>query len=195
MDAILNPAGRAESETRGPSQGGVVGASSAPAGRAESEARCSIYGCTVDASLAPAGRAENDLSAASTPGTDQGNREDPPAVLSGRAAHELSDLGRPPVTVRGRIRGRNQRLRGKQFAEQQKRLNPEIADALLAAVYARTKSGSIQKSISWTTADAMSMTAGGPVENKGESNVCMPSDFLADVELPPQSAAGVERSE
>ena len=40
----------------------------------------------------------------------------------------------------------------------------------------------------------MAMMAGGPVENKGELNVCMLSGFPADVEPPPQSAADVERS-
>ena len=40
----------------------------------------------------------------------------------------------------------------------------------------------------------MAMMAGGHVENKGESNVCMSSGFPVDVEPPPQSAADVERS-
>ena len=40
----------------------------------------------------------------------------------------------------------------------------------------------------------MAMMAGRPMENKGELNVCMPSDFPAGVEPPPQSAADVERS-
>lgn len=40
----------------------------------------------------------------------------------------------------------------------------------------------------------MVMLAGGPVEGKGELNVCMPSGFTADVEPPMQSVAGVERS-
>ena len=31
----------------------------------------------------------------------------------------------------------------------------------------------------------MTMMAGGPVENKRELNVCMPSGFPADVESPP----------
>ena len=43
----------------------------------------------------------------------------------------------------------------------------------------------------------MAMMAGGPAveENKGESNVCMPSGFQEDVEPPPQSVADVERSQ
>ena len=60
---------------------------------------------------APAGRADSDSSAASIPDTDLGCREDPPAVLSGKAAHELSDYwGRLPATVWGRPRGKSQRL-------------------------------------------------------------------------------------
>ena len=73
-------------------------------------------------------------------------------------------------------------------------IHPEVADALLAAAYEWSKSGSILKSTSWTTEDAMAMMAGGPMENKGELNECMPSGFSADVEPPPQSAADVERS-
>ena len=113
----------------------------------------------MDASSAPAGRAESDLRAASTSGTNQENGENPPTVLSGRAAHDLSDWGPPPVTVWNRTRGQNQRLDGEQPAEQpaeqQQPLNTEIADALLAAAYEWTKSGSIQKSTSWPTEDAM----------------------------------------
>ena len=73
-------------------------------------------------------------------------------------------------------------------------MNPEVADALLAAAYEWTKSGSVLKSTSWTTEDAMVVMDGGPVENKGESKVCMPSGFPADEEPPPRSAADVERS-
>ena len=63
------------------------------------------------------------------------------------------------------------------------------------AAYEWTWSGSILKSTSWTTEDAMAMMAGGPVENKGELNVCMPSGFPADVQPLRQSAAEVERSQ
>ena len=35
----------------------------------------------MDASTVPIGKAESDLSAASTPGTDEDNDEDPPAVV------------------------------------------------------------------------------------------------------------------
>ena len=80
VDASLAPAGRAESETRGLSQGGAVH-TSAPAGRVESETRGSSQGGALDASSVPIGRAESDLRAASTSDTDQGNCEDPPAVV------------------------------------------------------------------------------------------------------------------
>ena len=56
-------------------------ASSAPAGRAESETKGSSQGGAVDASSVPIGRAERDLSAASTSDTDQGNGEVPPPVV------------------------------------------------------------------------------------------------------------------
>ena len=72
------PAGRAESETRGSSQGGTVDDSSAPAGRAKSETRGSSQGGAVGTSSVPTWRAESDLSATSTSDTDQGNGEDPP---------------------------------------------------------------------------------------------------------------------
>ena len=122
MDVSSAPAGRAESETRTSSQGGAVGASSAPERRAESERRGSSQGGTVDASSTPEGRAESEtrglsqgvavdaswvpaesdgreLSAASTSGIDQEKGEDTPAVLLGRAAHELRDWGRPHVSA------------------------------------------------------------------------------------------------
>ena len=150
----------------------------------------------VDASSVPTGRAETDSGASAASSTDQGNGEDPPAVLSGRAAHELSSWGRLPATVRGRTRDQSQRLEGEP-AEEQYTLNPEVADALLAAAYEWTKSGSMQKSTSWTTDDAMAMMAGGPAagENKGELSVRIPSGFPEDVEPPPQSVADVERSQ
>ena len=53
----------------------------------------------MDASPVPARRAERDISTASTCGTDQGNCEDPPAVLSGREAHDLSDCRHSPVSA------------------------------------------------------------------------------------------------
>ena len=81
VDASSAPAGRAERETRGSCQGGALDASSVPAGRAESEARGSSQGGAVDVSSVPIGRAESDLSAVSTSDTDQGNGEDPPAVV------------------------------------------------------------------------------------------------------------------
>ena len=93
MDASSAPVGRAESQTRGSSQGGAVDASSGPAERGESEKIGSSHGRAVDASSVPAGRAESDPGEAPASDTDQGNGEDPPAVLSGRAAHELSSWG------------------------------------------------------------------------------------------------------
>ena len=58
-----------------------MGASSVPAGRAESETRGSSQGGAVDASWVSIGRVESDLSAASTSDTDQRNGEDLPAVV------------------------------------------------------------------------------------------------------------------
>ena len=40
----------------------------------------------------------------------------------------------------------------------------------------------------------MAVMAGGPVENIGELNVCVPSGFPANVEPSPQSPVDVERS-
>ena len=74
-------------ETMDSSQGGAVDAYSVPTGRAETvETINSSQGGAVDASSVPAGRAESDSGASAASGTDQGNGEDPPAVLSGRAA-------------------------------------------------------------------------------------------------------------
>ena len=56
-------------------------ASSAPAGRAESETRGSSQGGAADASSVPIRKAEGDLSAASTSDNGQGNGEDPPVVV------------------------------------------------------------------------------------------------------------------
>ena len=164
MDASTGPAGRAETvETIDSSQGGV------------------------DASSVPAGRTESDMGASAASGTDQGSGEDPPAVLSGRGAHELSSWGRLPATARGRNRGQSQRLDGEP-AEDQYRLRPEIADALLAAAHEWTEFGSMLKSASWTTEDAMAiMAAGGPAAggSKEELSVRKPSGFPEDVEPPP----------
>ena len=147
----------------------------------------SSKGGAVDASSVPAGRAESDPDVAAASDTDQGNGEDSPAVLSGRAAHDLSSWGRLSATVRDRSRGQSQRLEG-QPAQRRLRMKPEVADALLAAAYEWTKSGSMLKSTSWTTEDAMALMAEGlAVENKGEVSVRMPSGFPEDVEPPPQS--------
>ena len=76
-------------------------------------------------------------------------------------------------------------------------MNPEVVDALLEAAHEWTKSGSMLKSTSWTTEDAMAMIAGGPAaeENKGELSVRMPSGFPEDVEPSPRSVADVQRSQ
>ena len=110
----------------------------------------------LDASSVPAGRPRIDSGASAASGTDQGNDEDPPAVLSGRAAYELSSWGRLPATVRNRIWGQSQRLEGEP-AQRELSMRPEVADALLAAAYEWTKSGSMLKRTSWTTEDAMAM--------------------------------------
>ena len=84
-------------ETMGSSRGVAVDAPSAPMRRAEiAETMGSCLGGAVDASSVPAGRAESDPGAASASDTGQGNGEDPPAVLSGRPAHDPSSWGRLP---------------------------------------------------------------------------------------------------
>ena len=125
VDASSAPAGRAEIETRGSSQGGAVDASSTPEGRAESETRGLSQGGAVDASWVPAEMDGRELSAASTSGIDQEKGEDAPAVLLGRAAHELRDWGRPHVSA-GPDPG-SETTPG--------RVNPVVADALMAAAY------------------------------------------------------------
>ena len=116
----------------------------------------------MDASSVSAGRTDRDPSAASTP-TDQGDGEDTPAVLSGRAAHELSNWARPPATVRGRTRGQIQRMGGEPG---QYRMDPEVRDALLAAAYEWTKSRSLKERTSWNTEDPLVTVAGGPEQTK-----------------------------
>ena len=190
-------AGDGTDETMGSSRGGAVNASSAPVGRVETaETMGSSQGGAVDASSVPAGRAESDPGEAPASDTDQGNGEDPPAVLSGRAAHELSSWGWLPATVRGRTRAQSQRLEGEP-AGGQLRMRPEVADALLAAAYEWTMSRrTLLKSTSWTTEDALALMAGGPAEDKkGELSARMPSGFPEHVEPPPQSVADVERSQ
>ena len=175
------------------SQGGAVDASSVPAERAETvETMNSSQEGAMDASSVPAGRAESCSDASAASGTDQGNDKGPPAVLSGKAADELSSWGRLPPTVMGRTRGQSQRLRD-EFSQRQR----VIEEAMSAAVQKWTEFGSILANISWTTEDATAVMAGGPAaeEHTGESNVCMPSGFPEDVEPPPQSVADVERSQ
>ena len=166
-------------ETMDSSQGGAVDAYSVPTGRAETvETINSSQGGAVDASSVPAGRAESDSGASAASG-DQGNGDGPPAVLSERAAHELSSWGQLPPTVRGRTRGQSQRLQDESAQRQR-----AIQDAMSTAVQKWTEFGSILKSASWTTEDAMAMMAGGPAveENTRELSVCMPSGFPEDVE-------------
>ena len=167
VDASSVPTGRAETvETMDSSQGGAVDASSVPAGRAETvETMDSSQGGAVDAPSVPAGRAESGPDASAASGTDQGNGEGPPAVLSGRAAHELNSWGRLPPTAMGRTRGQSQRLQDESAQRQ-----CVIEDAMSAAVQRWTEFGSILANTSWTTEDAMAMMAGGPAaeENTGE---------------------------
>ena len=155
-------AGDGTAETMNSSQGGAVDASSAPAGRTETpETMGSSQGGAVDASSVTAETAESVPGAAAASDTDHGNGEDPPAVLLGRAADEL--WGRLPATVRGQARGKSQHLEGEP-AQRQLRIKPEVTDALLAAAYEWTKSGSMLKTTSWTTKDAMALMAELDVE-------------------------------
>ena len=88
---VAGDAGDGRAETMDSSQGGAVDASSVPAGKNETvETMDSSQGGAVDAFSVPAGRAKSGLDASAASDTDQGNDEGPPAVLSGRAAHELS---------------------------------------------------------------------------------------------------------
>ena len=190
---VAGDAGDGTAEPMDLSQWGAVDTSLVPAGRTETaETMDSSQGGAVDASSVPTGRAESGSEASAASGTDQGNGEDPPAVLSGRAAHELSSWGRLSPTVMGRTRGQCQRLQ-----DDSARCQRVIEDAMSAVVQKWTEFGSILANISWTTEDAMAMMAGGPAveENKRESNVCMPRGFQEDVEPPPQSVADVKRSQ
>ena len=157
------------------SQGGAGGASSVPAGRAGAvETMDSSQEGAVDASSVLAGRAGSGSDASAASGTDQGNGEGPPTVLSGRAVNELSSWRRLPTTVMGRTRGQSQRLLDKSAQRQR-----VIENATSPAVQKWTQFGSTVANTSWTTEDTMAMMAGGLAaeENTGESNVCMPSGF------------------
>ena len=99
---VAGDAGDGTAETMDSSQGGAVDASSVPPGRVETvETMDSSQGGAVDASSVPEGRADSGSDASAASGTDQGNGEGSPAVLSGRAAHELSSWGRLPPTGPG----------------------------------------------------------------------------------------------
>ena len=148
---VAGDAGDGTAGTMDSSQSGAVDASSVPEGRAETvETTDSSQGGAVDASSIPAGKAEIGSDASTTSGTDQGNGEGPPAVLSGRAAHELSSWGRLPPTVMGRTRGQSQRLQDESAQRQR-----VIEDAMPAAVQKWTESGCILANTPWTTEDAM----------------------------------------
>ena len=126
------------------SQGSAVDASSVPAGRAETVETLDLYqGGAVDASLVPAATAESDSGVSTASGTDQGNGHDPPAVLSGRAAHELSCWGRLLPTVRSRTRGQSQRLQDESIQRQR-----AIEDAKSATVQQWTEFQSTLESTS-----------------------------------------------
>ena len=104
-------AGDGTAGTMDSSQGGTVDASSVPAGRAETvETMDSSQGGAVDASSVPAGRTDSDSRASAVSGTDQGNGDDPPAVLSEKAAHAFNSWRRLPPAVKGRIRSQRQHL-------------------------------------------------------------------------------------
>ena len=64
----------------------------------------------MNASSVPAGKGDRDSGASAASGTDDGKGDGSPAVLSRRAAHEVSSWGRLPPTVMGRTRGQSQRL-------------------------------------------------------------------------------------
>lgn len=81
----------------------------------------------VDVSSALARRTESDPGAASASDADEGDGEDPPAVLLGKEAHELSNWGRLPATVRGRTRDERQCLEGEP-AEYHVQIDPEVED-------------------------------------------------------------------
>eukprot|EP00904_Undaria_pinnatifida_P004473 jgi/Undpi1/14026/HiC_scaffold_9.g03677.m1 len=94
-EPVAGDDGDGTAETIDSSQGGAVDASSVPAGRAEKvETMGSSQGGAVDASSVQTRGAESSSDASAASGTDQGNGEDSPAALSGRAAHELSSWGR-----------------------------------------------------------------------------------------------------
>ena len=169
VDASSVPAGSAEPvETMDSSQGGTADASSDPAGRAETvETMDSSQGAAVNASSVPAGGVKSDSGSSSASGTDQGNGGNPPAVLLGRAAHELSSWGRPSPTATGRTRSQRQHLED-ESTQRVLRVQREVKNALYAAVQECTESESMPESTSWMTEDAMAMMARGPAveENK-----------------------------
>ena len=71
----------------------------------------------------------NDSGTLAASGTDQGNGDDSPAVLSGRAAYELSSCGHLPPVEGDRSRGQSQCLQG-DYVQRQR----AIEDAMSAAV-------------------------------------------------------------
>ena len=139
------------------------GTSSAPMGRAETtETMGSSQGVAVDASSVPAGRAGSNPGAASASDTGQGNCEDPPAALSGRPAHELSQWGQFPPTVRGRTRAQSQRLEG-ELVVHQLSMNDEVADACDSV---RVMGDA------WEYPKAYTLDDGGPIGLDGRRTCC-----------------------
>ena len=105
--SVAGDAGDVTAETVDSSQGGAVDASLVPVERAETVDTMNLsQGGAVDASPVPGGRAESDSDIPATSGTDQRSGEDPPVILSERAAHELSSWGRLPPTGMGWTRVR-----------------------------------------------------------------------------------------
>ena len=122
----------------------------------------------MDASSVPEGRADSGSDASAVSGTDQGNGEGSPAVVSGRAAHELSSWGRLPPTVMGRTLGQSQRLQDESAQSQR-----VIEEAMSAAVQRWTEFGSILANTSWTTEDAMAMMTGSSLSTSSCLFACI----------------------
>ena len=83
MNASSAPAGRAEIETIGSSQGGAVDAPPVPVGRAKSATNGSSYGGTADASSVSVGRAETTSAQHQLPAPIKGTVMIPPRSCRG----------------------------------------------------------------------------------------------------------------
>ena len=87
---VYGDAGDEIFKTMDSSQGGAVDARSVPASRTGTvETMGSSQGGAVDASSVRAGRAESGSDASAAFGTDHGNGDGPPAVLSDKEAPEI----------------------------------------------------------------------------------------------------------